>query len=225
MKFDCTHVFGWKCAIVGMRLPLCRDWEDALSKSDTDWDIVSDVGGLPTPLLGADDLHLAKSLIRADGSVPGAGTPNSKFLQMIHVWVAIQAPISFWIEFDTYRHTVKNSTSRMHTLMKFPIDESMFEVNPLTDLISSGVDLKRLEGLRCRYLQTRSKSDWYELLYALPPSWLQTRMVNMNYQTIRSMVLWRRNHKQTTWSGVDSSDSFLRWASDLPYAREFLGVV
>ena len=225
MRFDCTYIFGWKPANVGMRLTLSRDWEDALSKSDTKWGEFRDWGGLLTPVLGEDDLRLAQHLIKADGSVPGAGTPNSKFLQMVHVWVSIQAPLSFWIEFDTYRHTVKNSTSRMHTLMKYPIDESLFEVNPITGRVSSGGDLARLEGLRQQYLQTRSKSDWYELLYALPPSWLQTRMVNMNYQTIRSMVQWRCNHKQTTWSGVDSSDSFLRWASNLPYAREFLGVV
>lgn len=225
MRFDDTQIHGWKSAIVGMRLSWSKDWEDALAKSDTNWDVVREWGGLPAPVLGEDDLRIARNLIKADGSVPGAGTPNSKFLQMIQVWVSIQAPISFWIEFDTYRHTVKNSTSRMHTLMKYPVDESMFEVNPITGRVSAGADLARLEGLRQLFLQTRSKSDWYELLYALPPSWLQTRMVCMNYQTLRSMVQWRRNHKQTTWSGVDSSDSFCDWASTLPYAREFLGVI
>ncbi len=220
MRFDCTEISGWMPAIVGMRLPMCRDVAEAMDKSDTDWSDTS--GPYRSPVLGRDDLRIACSLIKADGARKAAGTPNSKFLQMIQVWVSIQAPISWWMEFDTYRHTVKNSTSRMHGLAKRPIDVSMFEPNPITGGIPGNVDVEALEGLRQRYLATEDKAVWYDLLYSLPPSYLQTRMVNMNYQTVRSICQWRWNHKQTCWSGQYSAESFLGWAATLPYAREFL---
>ena len=236
MKFSGTKTYGWESAIIGMRLPMSKNCEDALSKIDSNYnsEIVWNEENIEKYgkgkwyyyVLGPNDLKVAKNLINADHNtnVKGCGSPNSKFMQMIEVWVAIEAPLAFWKEFDTYRHTVKNSTSTMHRIQKYEITEDCFEKNPLTNEISSVIHLDELENLRLKFLETYDKSVWYDLIYGLGDSWLQTRMVHMNYETIRNMVTWRKNHKQNCWSGKDNEfmSNFISWAKTLPYANELL---
>ena len=76
-----------------------------------------------------------------------------------------------------------------------------------------------LESLRQKYLETKDKRYWKELIRWLPSSWLQKRAVTMNYETLFAICSkdQRRNHKLTEWS-----ESFMNWARSLPYAREFL---
>ena len=48
-----------------------------------------------------------------------------------------------------------------------------------------------LERLRQKYLETKDKKYWKELLRWLPTSWLQTRTVTMNYENILSNPPYR----------------------------------
>jgi hypothetical protein len=216
MKFYGTEVHGLMPALIGMRLPMSKNYEDAKSKVDSI--IFSD-----TCIIGEQDMRVAKNLEKADEK-KGGGTPNSKFLQMIEIWVCIEAPLTFWSEFDTYRHMVKNSTSKMHKLHSYPIDESCFEVNPFTNKVSESVDIEKLEKLRQKYNETKDKKDWYELLDDIPSSWLQSRMCHFNYQTLKDMVIWRKEHKLNCWSGKDNPelDNFINWARSLPYAQQLI---
>lgn len=216
MKFYRTEVHGLMPALIGMRLPMSKNYEDAKSKVDSI--IFSD-----TCIIGEQDMRVAKNLEIADEK-RGGGTPNSKFLQMIEIWVCIEAPLTFWGEFDTYRHMVKNSTSKMHRLHTYPIDESCFEVNPFTNKVSESVDIEKLERLRQKYNETKDKKDWYKLLDAIPNNWLQSRMCHFNYQTLKDMIIWRSEHKLNCWSGKDNPDldNFIAWAKTLPYAEELI---
>lgn len=86
--------------------------------------------------------------------------------------------------------------------------------------------IEHLEYLRKKYLETKNKRYWKELIRWLPESWLQTRTVTMTYENLFAMCGrgQRRFHKLNEWSGIDDDtlDNFISWARTLPYAQEFL---
>ena len=222
MKFENTKVTGIENAIIGLRLPMSKNFEDAKSKSDS----VFIPGAISEVKIGADDMRIMQNLIKADGSGK-AGEPNSKFLRMIHAQVAITAPLYWWKEFDTYKvGTVANSTSTMHKLANTPITLDCFEMSDFfeeADIFDYGdYSLKELwdnniillcEVLRKKYVETKNKKYWKELIRLLPESWLQTRMVDCNYATLRNIYAWRRGHKLTEWH------KFCDWILTLPLAE------
>ena len=83
-----------------------------------------------------------------------------------------------------------------------------------------------LENIRQKYLDTKDKRYWKELIRWLPESWLQKRTVTMTYENLLAMCSkgQRRFHKLNEWSGKDNSDvpNFISWARTLPYAQEFI---
>lgn len=211
MEFEGTKVFGMENALIGMRLPMCKDFEEAKQK-------VSDE---------QNNVDLCKRLIKADEK--GCGQPNSKFLRMIHVQVAVTAPLYWWKEMDTYKvGTVANSTSTMHKLASTPITKDCFEMDDFEEVFPKRCDsmpikdfwnhslMPYLESLRIKYNETKDTRYWKELIRLLPESWLQTRMLDLNYATLRSIYSWRRGHKLTEWR------TFCYWIEGLPYSREFL---
>lgn len=230
MRFTYTKVEGFEPAIIALRLNKSKNYEDAITKIDSErgcrcWGL--DNGcykELDDYHIGPDDMRICKTCINADSAKKAAGEPNSKFLQMIEVWVCVEAPLCFWKEADTYRHSVKSSTSTMHRINKYVIDETCFEPKPTNGKISSFIDIQKLEETRQKYNETKDKDLWYELIYGLGDSWLQTRMWHFNYSTLRDMVQWRMKHKQNCWSGLDnnSMENFIAWARTLPYSKEFI---
>lgn len=177
--------------------------------------------------IGPNDMKLAQSLIKA-------GPEHRKFLRQIFVSVDITAPMYLWSELDTYKvATVANSTSKMHKLTSKPITLDCFETDDMnkdldyyqgnTAEMLSEIIIEQLEFLRQKYLETKDKRYWKELIRWLPESWLQTRTWTANYETIRSICSpgQRRNHKLNEWSGQDdpSKNNFIKWARELPYAQ------
>ena len=180
--------------------------------------------------LGPNDIKLAQSLITA-------GSEHRKFMRQIFVSVDITAPLYWWKEFDTYKvGTVANSTSTMHKLTSQPITIDCFEIDDyhgaeLTyDDLSLDWDVKdfiqRLEWLRKKYLETKDKRYWKELIRWLPESWLQMRTVTMSYENLYAMCGkgQRRFHKLNEWSGIDDNtlNNFISFARKLPYAQELI---
>lgn len=213
MKFENTTVTGIENAIIGLRLPMSKSFEDAKSKSDS----VFIPGAISQIKIGDDDLRIVNNLLRADGC-GRAGEPNSKFMRMIHVQVVITAPLYWWKEFDTYKvGTVANSTSTMHKLATTPITKDCFEMDDYeTELRKVNLPLIwqsllfNLETLRKLYIETKDKRYWKELIRLLPESWLQTRMIDCNFATLRNIYAWRRRHKLTEWH------KFCDWICTLP---------
>lgn len=215
MKFENTHVYGILDAIRGARNPL-ESW----SKSDSYLD-----AGHNT-IIGPNDMRLLQNLLNA--SVKDRSNSHSKFLRQIVLSVDITAGLHWFKEFDTYKvGTTANSTSTMHKLATTPICLACFETGDMRSVDLGDVDgnykdhivhiIEFLETLRQRYLETKDKQYWKELIRWLPESWLQTRTVTANYQVIRSMYFDRRNHKLTEWS-----ESFVDWVKTLPYAEELI---
>lgn len=215
MKFENTHVYGILDAIRGARNPL-ESW----SKSDSYLD-----AGHNT-IIGPNDMRLLQNLLNA--SVKDRSNSHSKFLRQIVLSVDITAGLHWFKEFDTYKvGTTANSTSTMHKLATTPICLACFETGDMRSVDLGDVDgnykdhivhmIEFLETLRQRYLETKDKQYWKELIRWLPESWLQTRTVTANYQVIRSMYFDRRNHKLTEWS-----ETFVDWVKTLPYAEELI---
>ena len=178
--------------------------------------------------IGPKDLDLAHRMIKA-------GTSDSKFLRQIFVSVDITAPLYWWKEFDTYKiGTVANSTSTMHKLATTPITLECFEkddyVNSLMlseenteeAVVGYFVDdmakelVNHLETLRLKYLETKDKRYWKELIRWLPNGWLQTRTVTLNYAVLRNQYFQRRHHKLSEWH------KYCKWIESLPYSADLI---
>lgn len=237
MKFENTRVMNLEGALRGMRNPK-ESWNRSdttvrvVSKNDKAFNEMFRVGETPFSTvitIGPNDMKLAQTLIKA-------GPEHRKFLRQIFVSVDITAPLYFYKELDTYKvGTVSNSTSTMHKLATTPITLNCFEIgdyNPTaTEVIETGVNISGeeliiqfCEGLRQKFLETKDKSYWKELIRWLPESWLQTRTVTMNYENLYSMYHQRQFHKLNEWSGKDNEalPNFVAWVKTLPYAEEFL---
>lgn len=208
MKFENTDVWGFQHALRGMRNPL-ESWK----KSD------SFVNG---DEIGPNDLDLAQRLI-------SGGTEHRKFLRQIFISVDITAPLYWWKEFDTYKiGTVANSTSTMHKLASQPITKDSFEIDDMDPEICAEYNIDSIidicEQLRLKYLETKDKKIWKELVRWLPEGWLQTRTVTMNYENARTIYNQRKAHKLNEWSGTDNKEltNFISWIESLPYAKELI---
>lgn len=219
MNFEKTKVLNFENAFRGMRNPM-NSWGKSDSQFDKDGVFH----------IGKNDMELAQRLIKY-------GSEHRKFMRQIFVSVDITAPLYWWKEFDTYKvGTVANSTSTMHKLATTPITIACFEIENcsmnldgevkrdgttvcfrVADSVSRLVDF--LEGLRLKYLETKDKRYWAELIRWLPESWLQKRTVTMTYENLLAMCSkgQRRFHKLPEWS-----DSFISWARTLPYAQELI---
>ena len=189
--------------------------------------------------IGPNDMGLAQALIKG-------GSEHRKFMRQIFVSVDITAPLYWWKEFDTYKvGTVANSTSTMHKMASKPITMECFETDDyqeyctfLPDFLGeeglSADDCESmivrfidfLEGLRLKYIETKDKRFWKELIRWLPESWLQTRTVTMDYENFLAMCSkgQRRFHKLNEWSGQDDATlpNFITMSRDLPYAQHLI---
>lgn len=210
LKLENTEVFGWEAAIRGMRNPM-NSW----SKSDTQY---FDRGGVfRVPKIGKNDLKLMKSL-------SNAGNDHAKFLRMINVTVDITAPLYWWKEHDQYKvGTTTNSCSTMHKIhaKEFTREdfswEHLYSTYDDRDLGSEELSdyiLTALNRYRDRYLQTKEKEDWLQMIQLLPSSYNQKRTVQFNYQVLKSMYFARKDHKLDEWHILCD------WMLTLPYFEE-----
>lgn len=237
MKFEKTEVWGFEHSFRGLRNPK-NSW-DRSDSGKLYWDGTwyhEDLKNYFTEYgvnfyIGENDMKLAQALIKA-------GSEHRKFMRQIFVSVDITAPLYWWKEFDTYKvGTVANSTSTMHKITSQPITLDCFEIDDLNDgamptgnyeclqFIYNQI-INSCENLRQKYIKTKDKRYWKELIRWLPESWLQKRTVTMTYENLLAMCSkgQRRFHKLNEWSGQDNPNvsNFISWARILPYAQELI---
>ena len=119
----------------------------------------------------------------------------------------------------------------MHTLTKNPITLDSFERDDLNLTLPIGYDIYTefrstqdyfvqviffLENLRKKYLETKDKRYWKELIRWLPQGFLQTRTVTMSYANFRNIYLQRKDHKLVEWH------KFCDLINQLPYGKELI---
>ena len=234
IKFEHTEVVGWEHAIRGMRNPK-NSWE----KSDSDFHREPinyfDENDMPCTdlrsfVLGPNDHDLMTRL-------RNAGTDHRKFMRMIVVYVDITAPLYWWKEFDTYKvGTVANSCSTMHKIAakEFTLEDFSCEhlnddclacnvvsgdhSDYLTSLDILKYTIESLNYWRRRYLSTKNKDDWWQMIQLLPSSYNQKRTVMLNYEVLANIYKSRKNHKLDEWSV-----RFIQWIESLPYSEIITG--
>lgn len=216
IKVECVNVYNYENALRGMRNPL-NSWERGDSFQE-------DLGDMYSIKIGPNDLDLMKRLY-------SAGPEHRKYLRQIFVSMDITAPLYFWKEMDKYQIGVTtNSCSTMHKIAakKFELDDFSIEhlVDDTLDVeytngkftdnpVSVYVDLINvLNACRNKYLETKDKKWWWQMIQLLPSSYNQKRTVTMNYENVISIIKQRTNHKLDEWN------SFVEILKDLPYIKE-----
>lgn len=180
--------------------------------------------------LGENDYDLMRILARG-------GPVHAKYRRMMPVWVTLTAPLYWWKEFDTYKvGTVANSCSTMHKIHSkefSPEDFSTEHLYSQKDMDSidqfaainvaggicyyspkSFIDMicQMLNYYRERYLVTKAKEDWWQLIQLLPSSYNQKRTVMLNYEVLHNIYISRKDHKLDEWH------TFCEWIEGLPYS-------
>lgn len=244
LKIENTEVIGWEAAIRGMRNPK-NSWEKSdsgICPNGTEFGYcyldhrkycqrrnTDD----PAFCIGPKDLDLMTRL-------RDAGTDHRKFMRMIAVYLDITAPLYWWKEFDTYKvGTVANSCSTMHKIAakEFTLDDFSHEhllsmanndagdalfLNDANNIRIDGDDLlgltvNVLNYYRGRYIKTKDKRYWWQLIQLLPSSYNQRRTIMLNYEVLANIYKSRQNHKLDEWH------TFCDWIETLPYSELITG--
>ena len=74
-----------------------------------------------------------------------------------------------------------------------------------------------LNGCCDRYLETKDKKYWWQIIQLLPSSYNQKRTVMLNYEVLANMYKSRKNHKLDEWR------DFCGWIESLPYSELITG--
>ena len=65
--------------------------------------------------------------------------------------------------------------------------------------IFSEILIPALNLYRKRYLETKDKKYWWQMIQLLPSSYNQKRTVKLNYEVLANMYEFRHNHKLDEW--------------------------
>lgn len=97
-----------------------------------------------------------------------------------------------------------------------------FSVNIQDGIYFSSEDIldftiQALNYYRKKYIETKDKKYWWQLIQLLPSSYNQTRNSMLNYEVLANIYKARRNHKLDEWR------DFCDWIETLPYSDLITG--
>lgn len=229
IKIDNIEVIGWAPAIRGMRNPM-NSWEKSDSVYGTYWGKIDEHDCFDNDgfTIGQNDRDLMMKL-------RNAGTDHRKFMRMIIVYIDIIAPLYWWKEFDTYKvGTVANSCSTMHKIAAKEFTLEDFSHEHMVDVEGEAIEFNNTPGdywnsiaildvtirvlnmYRQRYLETKDKKYWWQMIQLLPSSYNQKRTVMLNYEVLANMYKSRKDHKLDEWK------DFCKMIENLPYGKELI---
>lgn len=215
----------WKSVIFGTRNAM-NSWEKSDSYFDCETCFCKDCVHTDENHCGHDALYIGENDHDLMMRLAKNGSVHGKYRRMITVYVDITAPLYWWKEFDTYKvGTVANSCSTMHKIheKEFTLDDFSHE-HLIDDKSAEVLGLEYLEfvigGLnkhRNRYLQTKDKKHWWQMIQLLPSSYNQRRTVMLNYEVLANIYCWRKDHKLDEWREL------CKWIEELPYSELITG--
>lgn len=201
------------------------------------WDKSDSYAGHENMGTGNEYFHLGENDRSLMQRLSNAGTDHRKFMRMMPVYMRITAPLYYYKELDTYKvGTVANSCSTMHkiaakefTIEDFSTDklQTTYNDDPM-DTHFEGVTrygsddvlniiIKVLNYYRHRYILTKDKKYWWQMIQLLPSSYNQTRNVMLNYEVLANIYKSRKDHKLDEWR------EFCRLIKTLPHAELITG--
>lgn len=230
-----VDVWGFEHAIRGMRNPMNswyksdsylwfldeQDFNDAKKDGYIGKDCVyqQDMSGgnmLCSFTVGKNDLDLMKRLYKA-------GTEHRTYARMIQVSMDITAPLYWWKEMDRYAVGKSQvSCSTMHKIAAKEFELSDFSHEHLINFHGEGkfstmdIIIDDLNWSREKYLETKDKKYWWQLIQLLPSSYDQRRTVCMSYETVFKIIRERTGHKLDEWN------VFVEILKSLPYVEEII---
>lgn len=97
-----------------------------------------------------------------------------------------------------------------------------FSVNIQDGIYFSSEDIldftiQALNYYRKKYIETKDKKYWWQLIQLLPSSYNQTRNLMLNYEVLANIYKSRQNHKLDEWR------DFCDWIETLPYSDLITG--
>jgi hypothetical protein len=97
-----------------------------------------------------------------------------------------------------------------------------FSVNIQDGIYFSSEDIldftiQALNYYRKKYIETKDKKYWWQLIQLLPSSYNQTRNSMLNYEVLANIYKSRQNHKLDEWR------DFCNWIETLPYSDLITG--
>lgn len=203
IKVENIDVWGFEHAVRSCRNPM-NSWD----KSDSGYEQANFCDS--DYVIGDNDMDLMQRLYNA-------GVEHRTYARMIQVWMDITASLYFWKEMD--RYTIGKSqvsTSTMHKIhaKEFTLDDFSHEhltqhsINTLQECINT------LNFYRDKYLKTKDKEDWWQMIQLLPSSYNQKRTVNMSYEVVFKIIKERTGHRLDEWN------EFVEIIKTLPYIEE-----
>lgn len=201
------------------------------------WDKSDSYAGHENMGAGNEYFHLGENDHSLMQRLSNAGTDHRKFMRMMPVYARITAPLYWWKEFDTYKvGTIANSCSTMHkiaakefTLDDFSTDklQTAYNDDPMDAYFEGAtrygsddvlnIIIKVLNYYRHRYVLTKDKYYWRQMIQLLPSSYNQTRNVMLNYEVLANIYKSRKDHKLDEWR------EFCKWIETLPYSELITG--
>lgn len=195
-------------------------------------DFFAGLPGKSTYIIGPADHKLLMNLCKG-------GTEESKWRRMVHVQMDVTAPLYWWKEFETYKvGTVSNSCSTMHKIQakEFTLNDFSWEhlisskdkEEPIMILSQPNLEdgdfelhssivlytvIEALNFYRTKFLETKDKKYWYQMIQLLPSSYNQKRTIDLNYEVLAAQYRQRKGHKLTEWA------EYLEWIRSLPYSE------
>lgn len=242
IKIENVEVMGWEAAIRGMRNPM-NSWnksDSGICKGGDDGIKCEKCAAYNCGHTYDGSFQLGKADHELMMKLAAGGPVHAKYRRMITVYCDITAPLYWWKEFDTYKvGTVANSCSTMHKIAAKPFVPTDFSVEHLMfdgddndcPLLQDPNDpdnafspqsiftltLRMLNACRVKYLTTKKKEHWWQMIQLLPSSYNQKRTVMLNYEVLAGIYQSRKNHKLDEWH------EFCEWIEQLPYSEVIIG--
>lgn len=199
----------WEIIIEGMRNPM-NSWD----RMDSALDLRSDKVEAEWFYRIGDNDHGLMTQLSSGGPV------HAKYRRMIQVYITVNAPLYWWKEMDRYRFGVEmNSCSTMHKIHSKEFVLEDFSHNKLDKYCTGALNdlINLLNFHRKKFLVSKCKDHWWQMIQLLPSSYNQKRTVMLNYEVLANIYKWRRNHKLDEWH------TFCDWIEKLPYADLIIG--
>lgn len=214
IKVENIKTAGFESAIMASRNPM-NSWNKSDSEFDvrTYWDDKNELEAEYYPVvMGDNDLDLLQRLYKA-------GVEHRTYARLIQVWMDVTAALYWWKEAD--RYTIGKSqvsTSTMHKIhsKEFTVDDFSCEHLTTHALNEFKNYLSTMNFYRDKYLKSKNKEDWWQMIQMLPSSYNQKRTINMSYEVVFKIIKERTGHKLDEWN------DFVAILKDLPYVKEIM---